>query len=43
MVEMVGMWRIAKPGIFKLVKTTPAMEIVKIVPLLMKIAKRIKE
>ena len=41
-VEMTGMWRIAKPGIFKLVKTTPAMEIVKIVPALMKLAKKIK-
>jgi len=41
--EMIGMWRIAKPGIFKLVKSTPAMEIVKIVPVLMKLAKKIKE
>jgi len=41
-VEMTGMWRIAKPGIFKLVKTTPAIEIVKIIPVLMKLAKKIK-
>ena len=42
MVEMTGMWRIAKPGIFKFIKTTPAMEIVKMVPTLMKLAKKIK-
>ena len=41
--EMIAMWRIAKPGIFKFIKTTPAMEIVKIVPVLMKLAKKIKE
>ena len=43
MTEMTAMWRIAKPGIFKFIKTTPAMEIVKIVPVLMKLAKEIKE
>ena len=43
MTEVVGMWRIAKPGIFKLVKATPAMEVVKVVPILMKLAKKIKE
>ena len=37
------MWRIAKPSIFKFIKTTPAMEIVKIVPVLMKLAKKVKE
>jgi hypothetical protein len=42
MVEMAGMWRIAKPGIFKLVKTTPAMEIVKMLPVIMKLGKKIK-
>lgn len=42
-VENAGMWRIAKPGIFKLVKTTPAMEIVKLIPVLMKLGKKIKE
>ena len=42
MVEMAAMWRIAKPGIFKSLKTTPAMEIVKVVPELMKLAKKIK-
>jgi hypothetical protein len=43
MSEMAGMWRIAKPGIFKLIKTTPAMEIVKTIPVMMKLAKKIKE
>ena len=43
MTELTGMWRIAKPGIFKFIKTTPAMEVVKMVPVIMKIAKRIKE
>ncbi|MHA2269231.1 MAG: DUF3303 domain-containing protein, partial [Promethearchaeota archaeon] len=42
MVEMAAMWRIAKPGIFKSIKTTPALEIVKTVPLLMKLAQKIK-
>ncbi len=40
--EMIAMWRIAKPGIFKLVKSTSAMEVVKILPVLMKLAKQIK-
>ncbi|MFX0083843.1 MAG: DUF3303 family protein [Candidatus Hodarchaeota archaeon] len=43
LIEMTGMWRIAKPGIFKLVKTTPAIEVVKVLPPLMKLAKKIKE
>ena len=42
MVEMAAMWRIAKPGIFKLVKTTPAMEIVKMLPVIMKLGQKIK-
>ena len=42
MVEMAAMWRIAKPGVFKLLKTTPAMELVKILPVIMKLGKRIK-
>ncbi len=42
MIEMAAMWRIAKPGIFKSIKTTPALEIVKTVPLLMQLAKKIK-
>ncbi|MFX1328938.1 MAG: DUF3303 family protein [Promethearchaeota archaeon] len=40
--EMTAMWRIAKPGIFKLVKSTSAMEIVKILPILTKLGNKIK-
>lgn len=42
MVEMAAIWRMAKPGIFKLIKTTPAMEIVKLLPVLMKLAQKMK-
>ncbi len=42
-VENAAMWRIAKPGIFKLIKTTPGIEIAKMLPVLMKMAKKIKE
>ncbi len=37
-----AMWRIAKPGIMKFIKTTPAMEVVKILPILVKLKKQIK-
>ncbi len=37
-----NMWRIAKPGFMKLVKTTPAMEVVKMLPLVVKLKKQIK-
>lgn len=36
-------WRIAKPGIFKKFKTAPAMETAKVLPLMAKLAKKIKE
>jgi len=42
MIEMGAMWRVAKPGIFKSMKTTPALEIVKTLPIIMKLAKKIK-
>lgn len=42
-VENANMWRIAKPGIFKLTKTTPGIEIAKMLPVLMKLGKKIKE
>ena len=42
MVRAANMWRIAKPGVFKKMKTTPAMELVKILPITMKLAKQIK-
>ncbi|MFX1477846.1 MAG: DUF3303 domain-containing protein [Promethearchaeota archaeon] len=38
----VNMWRIAKPGFIKFIKSTPAMEVVKILPVLVKLKKQIK-
>ncbi|MHA2008266.1 MAG: DUF3303 domain-containing protein [Promethearchaeota archaeon] len=37
-----NMWRIAKPGFIKTMKTTPATEVVKILPVLVKLKKQIK-
>ena len=37
-----NMWRIAKPGIMKFVKTTPAVEVVKILPIMVQLKKQIK-
>ena len=37
-----NMWRIAKPGIMKFIKSTPAMEVVKMLPLVVKLKKQIK-
>ena len=36
------MWRLAKPGYLRVMKTTPAMEAVKIIPLVMKLKKEIE-
>lgn len=36
------MWRIAKPGIFKSIKISPGMEVAKILPVVMKLGKKIK-
>ena len=38
----VNMWRIAKPGFVKFIKTTPAVEVVKILPLIVQLKKQIK-
>jgi hypothetical protein len=38
----VNMWRIAKPGFIKSIKSTPAMEVVKILPVLVKLKNQIK-
>jgi len=38
-----AMWRIAKPGIFKVYKTTPAMKAEEMIPILARLAKTIKE
>ena len=43
MVNNAQMWRIAMPGIFKSIKTTPGIEIMKLLPILSKLAKQIKE
>ncbi len=36
------MWRLAKPGYITVMKTTPAMEAIKIIPLMMKLKKEIE-
>lgn len=41
--EVFAMWRMTKPGIFKFMKTTPASQVVKRLPPLMKLAKKLKE
>ena len=38
----VNMWRIAKPGFIKSIKSTPATEVVKALPVLVKLKKQIK-
>lgn len=42
MLRSANLWRIAKPGVFKSIKTTPAMELVNVVPLLVKLKEEIK-
>ena len=37
-----NMWRIAKPGFIKSMKTTPALEVVKLLPVMVKLKKQIK-
>jgi hypothetical protein len=37
-----NIWRLAKPGYIKLMKTTPAMEVIQMVPLLMKLKKQLE-
>ena len=36
-----NIWRLAKPGYIKLMRTTPAMEVIQMVPLLMKLKKQL--
>jgi len=38
----VNMWRISKPGFIRSIKTTPAMEVVKLLPIMVKLKKQIK-
>jgi hypothetical protein len=36
-----NLWRLAKPGYIKLMKTSPGMEVIKMVPLMMKLKKQL--
>jgi hypothetical protein len=42
MTRSTNLWRIAKPGIITSVKTTPAMEVARILPVLMKLKKEVQ-
>ncbi len=37
-----AMWRIVKPGVFKSIKTSVGLEVSKVLPIMMKLAKKIK-
>ncbi len=37
-----NMWRLAKPGYLKLMKTTPAVDVTKMIPLIMKLKKQME-
>ncbi len=43
MFKDMNMWRIAMPGIFKTVKSAVGMEVAKVIPLLLKLSKDIKD
>lgn len=36
-------WRLAKPGYIKVMKTTPAMDVIKMLPLVMKLKKQLED
>jgi len=42
MVRSTNMWRIAKPGIIKFVKTTPAIEVAKVLPIVASLKQQMK-
>ncbi|NVM17159.1 MAG: hypothetical protein HWN80_05535 [Candidatus Lokiarchaeota archaeon] len=42
LVRNVNMWRIAKPGYIRFIKTTPALEVIKLLPIMVKLKKEIK-
>lgn len=42
MVRSTNMWRVAKPGLIKFVKTSPAVEVAKVLPVLVKLGKDVK-
>jgi len=37
-----NIWRLAKPGYIKYIKTTPAMDVTKMIPLVMKLKKQLE-
>ncbi|GAH51819.1 unnamed protein product [marine sediment metagenome] len=37
-----NIWRLAKPGYIKVMKTSPGMDVIKMVPLLMKLKKQLE-
>jgi hypothetical protein len=37
-----NVWRMAKPGVFKSIKTSPAMELAKAIPILIKLKKQLE-
>ena len=39
----INMWRIAKPGIFKSIKIEPALETKELIPIMLKLARKIKD
>jgi len=42
MVRSTNMWRVAKPGFIKFVKTSPAIEVAKVIPIVLKLKKQLK-
>ena len=42
MVRSTNMWRVAKQGFIKFVKTSPAIEVAKVIPIVLKLKKQLK-
>ncbi|MFX1358488.1 MAG: DUF3303 domain-containing protein [Promethearchaeota archaeon] len=42
LVQDTNVWRMAKPGVFKLIKNSPAMELAKALPILIKLKKKLE-
>jgi len=42
LVKDTNVWRMAKPGLFKFIKTSPAMELAKALPILIKLKKQLE-
>jgi len=43
LVQDTNVWRMAKPGLFKFIKTSPAMELVKAIPIMLKLKKQLED